>query len=81
MNGYVSIPDKQTAKALNDLARHKAILRLLNDIRIDMEVCEIEGWNKLEYINQLKAVVNSFGGSGEEGEGDEGCRGITYNTQ
>lgn len=66
MNGYVSIPDKQTAKALNDLARHKAILRLLNDIRIDMEVCEIEGWNKLEYINQLKAVVNSFGGNGEE---------------
>lgn len=71
MNGYMIIPDKQTAKALNDLARHKTILRLLNDIRIDMEICEIEGWNKLEYINQLKAVVNSFGGSGEESEGTE----------
>jgi hypothetical protein len=53
--------DKETAKTLNDLARHKAILRLLTDVRIDMEICEIEGWNKLEYLNQLKELINSMG--------------------
>jgi hypothetical protein len=61
MNGSLIIPDKETAKALNDLARHKAIIRLLNDIRIDMEICEIEGWNKTEYVGQLKKLLNSIG--------------------
>jgi len=42
LNGGVIIPDKETAKALNDLARHKAIVRLLADIRIDLEICELE---------------------------------------
>ena len=61
MNGGVIIPDKETAKALNDLARHKAIVRLLADIRIDLEICELEGWDKTEYINRLKALLNSIG--------------------
>lgn len=60
MNGGLIIPDKSTAKALNDLARHKTILRLLGDIRMDMEICEIEGWDKMEYINQLKELLDSF---------------------
>lgn len=42
MSGGLIIPDKETAKALNDLARHTAIVRILSDIRIDMEICEIE---------------------------------------
>ena len=54
MNGGLIIPDKKTAKALNDLARHTAILRILKDVRIDLEICEIEGWDKTEYIKQLK---------------------------
>ena len=61
MNGGVIIPDKETAKALNDLARHKAIVRLLADIRIDLEICELEGWDKTEYISRLKALLNSIG--------------------
>ena len=61
MNGGVIIPDRETAKALNDLARHKAILRLLNDVRIDMEICEIEGWDKREYLNWLKELIDSIG--------------------
>ena len=61
MNGGVTIPDKDTARALNDLARHTAIVRILNDIRMDMEICEIEGWDKTEYINRLKALLNSIG--------------------
>jgi hypothetical protein len=57
----VIIPDRETAKALNDLARHTAIVRILNDIRMDMEICEIEGWSKTEYVGQLKKLLNSIG--------------------
>jgi hypothetical protein len=65
----VKIPDEDTARALNDLARHKAIVRLLNDIRMDMEICEIEGWDKNEYLNLLKQLLNSIGGqTGEVSE-------------
>ena len=42
-----------TALALNNLARHQMILRLLHDIRIDLEVCDLEGWDKMEYIRML----------------------------
>ena len=61
MSGGLIIPDKETAKAFNDLARHTAIVRILNDIRIDMEICEIEGWDKTEYIKQLKKLLDSIG--------------------
>ena len=61
MNGGVIIPDKETAKALNDLARNKAIVRILNDIRMDMAICEVEGWDKTEYIKQLKKLLDSIG--------------------
>jgi len=57
----VIIPDKETAKALNDLARHKAIVRIFNDIRMDMEICEIEGWNKSEYLNLIRQLLDSIG--------------------
>ena len=61
MSGGLIIPDKETAKAFNDLARHTAIVRILIDIRIDMEICEIEGWDKTEYIKQLKKLLDSIG--------------------
>ena len=60
MNGGVIIPNEDTARALNDLARHEAIVRVLNDIRMDMEICEIEGWVKTEYIKQLKKLLDSI---------------------
>ena len=65
MNGGVKIPDKDTAKALNDLARHTAIFSILNDIRMDMKICEIEGWDKNEYLNLLKQLLNSIGGQND----------------
>lgn len=61
MNGGVIIPDEDTARALNDLARHKAIVRILNDIRLDMEICEIEGWDKSEYLNSIRKLLDSIG--------------------
>ena len=66
MNGGLIIPDKKTAKALNDLARHTAIVRILNDIRIDMEICEIEGWDKREYLNLIRQLLNSMGEQNDE---------------
>ena len=65
MNGGLIIPDEDTARALNDLARHKAIVRILNDIRMDMEICEIEGWDKNEYLNLIRQLLNSIGGQDE----------------
>ncbi len=62
MNGGLIIPDEDTARALNDLARHKAIVRILNDIRM---VCEIEGWDKNEYLNLIRQLLNSIGGQDE----------------
>ena len=53
----VIVPDKETAKALNDLARHQTIERLLRDILFDMQVCEIEGWNKTEFIMMIKRAI------------------------
>ena len=66
MNGGLIIPDKDTARALNDLARHTAIVRILNDIRIDMEICEIEGWDKREYLNLIRQLLNSMGEQNDE---------------
>lgn len=53
--------DDNVSKALNTLARHRMIERLYRDILIDMAVCEIEGWDKMEYIKDLQEVINRFG--------------------
>lgn len=65
MSGVI-IQDKETAKALNDLARHQRILQLEQDILMDMQICEIEGWDKLEYITMLRELINGFGKRGVE---------------
>lgn len=36
-----------TRRAFNRLAREKMKLRLLADIRMDLMVCELEGWDKV----------------------------------
>lgn len=55
------IIDKQTAKTANELARKKFEEKLLQDIRVDLMICEIEGWDKSEYIKELKRLINSIG--------------------
>lgn len=57
----ILIPDnKETRKALNRKAREETKLKLLADIRLDMIICELEGWNKKEYLNELKELIDSF---------------------
>lgn len=57
----VVITDTNCAPSLNRLAREQMKLKLLADIRTDLIVCEIEGWDKMEYLNELKELINSFG--------------------
>ena len=48
------------AKTVNDLARLKFKEQLLKEIMFDLMVCEIENWDKKEYINELKKLINSI---------------------
>lgn len=61
--GVQLIPDTPGArKALNRLAREKMKYRLLADISLDLVICELEGWDKLEYLNELKSMIDDLGG-------------------
>ena len=53
--------EDEIGRKLNDLARHQAITRLYNDILFDLHVCEIEGWDKMEYLDQIRELVNTLG--------------------
>lgn len=53
--------DKASAPTLNDLARQQTKQKLLQDILFDLTVCEIEGWSKSEYLNELKQLINGIG--------------------
>lgn len=48
------------AKTVNTLARKKFQANLLKEIMFDLMVCEIEGWDKKEYINEIKKLINSI---------------------
>lgn len=52
--------DKETRIALNRLAREQTKYTLLKDIKIDLMVCEIEGFDKKEYLLELKEIIDSF---------------------
>ena len=53
--------DAAYARTANELARQKFKQKLLNDIMVDLMICEIEGWKKMEYINEIKILINSIG--------------------
>ncbi len=47
-------------KTVNDLARLKFKESILKEIMFDLMVCEIENWDKKEYINEIKQMLNSI---------------------
>lgn len=51
---------KENAFALNRLAREQMKLKLMQDIRIDIEVCRLEGWECKEYLRELKNIIDGF---------------------
>lgn len=52
--------NKECARALNTLAREQLKHRLLADIRIDIQICQLEGWDYKEYLLELKKLIDSF---------------------
>ena len=58
--GSAVIIDTNCAPSLNRLAREQMKLKLMQDIMRDMMVCEMEGWNKMEYLNELKELIDGF---------------------
>lgn len=48
------------AKEVNELARKKFQEQLLKDISADLMICEIEGWDKREYINEIRNLLNGI---------------------
>ena len=45
---------------LNRLAREQTKLKLMVDIRIDIEVCKLEGIDYKEYLIELKSIIDGF---------------------
>lgn len=43
------------------MARQRFKLKMLADIRCDIMICEIEGWGKSEYLDEIKKLINSIG--------------------
>lgn len=48
------------SKTVNMLARKKFQQHILKEILFDLMVCEIEGWDKKEYIKELKTLFSSI---------------------
>ena len=56
--GIKLVPDDEpTRRALNDLARHQAIRRLLTDMLIDAQICRVEGWDPREFGEMVAAAI------------------------
>lgn len=53
--------DIDTRRQLNTLAREQLKFKLLADIRIDLQICEIEGWDKKEYLQQIRDIIDEIG--------------------
>ena len=60
MGGYRFTREPGVPKALNDLARHEMISRLYLDIFVDIQICKLEGWDPLEYIQELDECIGSL---------------------
>ena len=52
--------DNEVRVTLQKLARHQMITHLYRDILVDIAVCDVEGWDKTEYIKELRDLLNSF---------------------
>lgn len=44
----------------NQMCREEEKCKLLSWIQADIAVCELEGWKKTEYIEELQELLNSF---------------------
>lgn len=54
------MPNPLERYKINQLARYNLKVHILKDLLFDMTVCDIEGWDKTELLDQLKELLNSF---------------------
>ena len=47
-------------KRVQTLAREQMKLKLLQDIKFDVQVCKIEGWDYKEYLIELENIIKRF---------------------
>lgn len=59
VNGETPEEDR-TWRTFNRVCRESMKERLLRDILVDLTVCELEGWDKFEYLDELKKLIYSF---------------------
>lgn len=52
--------DEGVPRAMNLLARKRFEQRMMHDILIDLQICEIEGWCKTEYIRELRHLIGGL---------------------
>ena len=52
--------DPDTGIALNRLAREQMKLRLMQDIRMDITVCQQEGIDYKPYLAELKQIIDGY---------------------
>ena len=50
----------EEGRALNRLAREEMKHRLMADILADIQVCQLEGMDYREYLQELKELINEF---------------------
>lgn len=56
----MNIDTQEKADAINRLAREQMKLKLLQDILLDLNICEIEGYDKKQYINELRDMIDTI---------------------
>ena len=68
----VKLIGAETPRKLQELARHQFITRMYKEILFDMQVCETEGWDRMEFINQIREALNFTGGNNGRTNDDTG---------
>ena len=52
--------DKGTRRTMQLVAREEMKMRIYADILADIMICDIEGWDKMEYITELQDMLKNL---------------------
>lgn len=61
--------EREAARALNRLARERMKQRLLADVLVDLTICDIEGWDKRDYIRELCELIGGLASDERDASG------------
>ena len=56
----LSFENAEHRKKLHFLAREQLKLKLLQDLRLDLEICKLEGWDYKVYLDELLEILLQF---------------------